>query len=175
MASGKTNDFVPGTANEFPPDFASYREEFKAALERSAEVLRRSVSESQQSIVSQLKAGPCWQPQPGTADAALQPDIAGAVGKAFEQAQQLLDGVARASQEAQAVAQDASPAPPSPPAPENPPAPPVNPLEATNVLMSQAVGSLNAAMEAAVRAIDIHPGKAGAWEALSAQERQDRK
>ena len=41
---------------------------------------------------------------------------------------------------------------PSPPDARSPqPAPPVNPAEAADVLVSQAVGSLNAAMEAAKR------------------------
>jgi hypothetical protein len=181
MGSGKKKKSgAPEATGEFPSPFNSYRGELKAILEKSAEVLRRALSEAQLSLACELRDIKSGQSPPDKAGAALQPIMADAVGEAFKQAQELLNRVALASQEAQAAMQTPPPvatqteaAPP--PAPEPPPPTlPVNPSDATNVLMSQAVGSLNAAVQAAIQAVDIHPGKAGTWEAQSPQERRGR-
>lgn len=179
MGSGKKKGGVPEAAGGFPSPFNSYRGELNAILEKSAEVLRRALSEAQLSLACELRDIQSGQPPPDGAGAALQPIMADAVGEAFKQAQELLNRVALASQEAQAGMQTPRPVAPQPapppPAPEQPPPTvPVNPFDATNVLMSQAVGSLNAAVQAAVQAVDIHPGKAGTWEAQSPQERRGR-
>lgn len=182
MGSGKKKGGAPEAAGEFPSPFNSYRGELKAILEKSAEVLRRALSEAQLSLACELKDIQSGQSPPDGAGAALQPILADAVGEAFKQAQELLNRVALASQEAQAamqtpppVATQAATATPAVAAPEQPsPTLPVNPFDATNVLMSQAVGSLNAAVQAAIQAVDIHPGRTGTWEAQSPQERRGR-
>jgi hypothetical protein len=181
MGSGKKKGGVPEAAGELPTPFNSYRGELKAILENSAEVLRRALSEAQLSLACELRGVQSGQSPADKAGAALQPIMADAVGEAFKQAQELLNRVGVASQEAQAamqtpptVAPQAAAAVP-PPAPEQPPpTPPVNPFDATNILMSQAVGSLDAAVQAAIQTVDIHPGKAGTWEAQSPQERRGR-
>lgn len=182
MGSGETKNHAPAAAGESPHPIASYREEFKAALEESVKQLRRALLQSQQSIAAQLQAGNFGPTTPDAAEAPAQPpNMADAVGEAFRHAQELLNKVALASQEAQAAMQQPPPADPRAAAPSAAPATeqpqptlPPNPLEATNVLMSHAVGSLNAAMQAAMQAIDLHPGKAGTWEAQAAQERRGR-
>jgi hypothetical protein len=134
--------------------YDSHNDRFKQVLARAAEALRDSLCVAQQSFDEQLEHLLDARSEPeGTGEQYLrfQPALI-AAEEAFGRARELLEQVERSATDA-AVSAFASPKKPAPPA-EAPPEPPADPIAVTDQLMERAIGSLDGAMEAIVKAID---------------------
>lgn len=138
--------------------FASYQEQFKAALDESAETLRQTISAAQQAISDQLDAGLLEQAKAGLARAVefqAKPITADAVNEAFARARDVWDKVEAAAAETHAGLSEPPAAMPETEKPVE--TPPADPMAATQSLISQATQSLNSAMEAVIQAMNRPP------------------
>lgn len=161
MNSTEADDRVFGLASEGEEMLALSHQEFKVALERSAEILRQAIVAAQQSISSQLNREALDRLQSNIARAPeipLKQLTVDVVDEAFKQAKEMLDDLERASaafQPGEYTPQTAVPAPEN--VAEELPA---DPLAATESFMMQATDSLNDAMNAIIRATEKQPAEA---------------
>lgn len=152
----------PSTSSEIKDDapedlqglVASYQQQFRAALEKSGELLSQALS-AHLSIYDQVNQESSGQLQPNIGiapEAQFKPPTAEVVDKAYRRAKEMFDEIERASGPAQSGSH-------SPqmvlPGSEKRPGPAIeDPLAASALLMSQATQHLNTAMESVLQAMD---------------------
>jgi hypothetical protein len=139
--------------------YASHNEGFMRALQQAADALRNSLSTVENSFDEELRQLATSYPGSENPDAPqplFQPALR-AAEDAFRKARELLEQVERSSTDAAVGAFAVRPTQPQPP--EAPPAPPADPVAVTEQLMSRAIGSLDDAMEAILKA--VNPGATG--------------
>lgn len=154
MSSGNIQGFKIDEVRELQEAFNTYQHEFKTALERSAEVLRHTITIAQESISEQLTPGGADQSQENPAarlEAPLKQITSEIAGEAFARAKEILEAMEPFSKEEvieEYVPQAQVTLPNYPPLPVA-----IDPLAATNVLVAQAKASLDAAVEAVIRSM----------------------
>lgn len=166
MSAGDIQGFKVDEVRELQEAFSTYQREFKTALERSAEVLRHTITIAQESISEQLTPGGADQSQENPAarlDAPLKRITSEIAGEAFARAKEILEAMEPFSKEEEMegyVPQAQVTLPNYPPLSRTDKVA-IDPLAATNVLVAQAKASLDAAVEAVIRSMSGGPSAPG--------------
>lgn len=162
MSADDIQGFKIDEVRELQEAFSTYQREFKTALERSAEVLRHTITIAQESISEQLTPGGADQSQENSAariETPLKRITSEIVDEAFVRAKEILEMMEPFSkeEEMEGYAPQAQVT-----LPNHPPLPvAIDPLVATNVLVAQAKASLDAAVEAVIRSMSGGPSAPG--------------
>jgi hypothetical protein len=155
------NDAIEGDLTQV---FNSHQQQFRAALEESAGMLRDALL-TQKSIYEQLNQGVANSLPESTAnssDDTLQPFSVEAMQKAYQRAGEIFSGIERAAAGAQAGAYLPQSTLPSFDSPGG--NAPADPVAASVLLVTQATDHLNAAMESFMKTIDRRLSKPGPTE-----------